>query len=384
MASTPPTARAAPVQQRDRITNLDTVRGIAVLGILVMNAVSFGLPQAAYFNLDAAGSERWLDWVIGGAGEIFVDQKMMGLFSLLFGAGIVLFADRAAAKEARAGLLSLWRNTLLLGIGVVHTLIWDGDVLVLYAICSPILIAVRNVRSRTLLILGTAIVLWSAVLAVIVEGEVPASGEGLGEFWFTDGSSMSEAVELFVLNDFFTRALGMMLIGVALYRLEILQGQKPAAWYRRMAIVGLATGLPIAAAGLAFQVANDFSPEIAIIGEAPNTLATIPVTLGYLGLITLWNQRGDSALHERFRAAGRMALTNYLTQTLIGVAVLRGLFDSSDLTRTWIFAFILAVWGLQLWWSQPWLARFRYGPFEWLWRCATYRSWQPIRRTSGS
>ena len=111
----------------------------------------------------------------------------------------------------------------------------------------------------------------------------------------------------------------------------------------------------------------------------PNTLATIPVALGYLGLISLWNQRAETALHRRVRAVGRMALTNYLTQTIIGIVVLRGLFDSDDLTRTWIAVFVLAVWLVQLAWSQPWLERFRFGPFEWIWRVATYRKWQPLR-----
>ena len=120
--------------------HLDTVRGIATLGILVMNAVSFGLPQPAYFNLDYAGSDTALDWIVGVLGEVFVDQKTMAMFSMLFGAGIVVFADRAAAKGRRANWLSLWRNTLLLGIGLVHAVFWFGDVLMLYAICSPVLL----------------------------------------------------------------------------------------------------------------------------------------------------------------------------------------------------------------------------------------------------
>lgn len=379
---TPPSAQITPTAERERITNLDTIRGVAVLGILAMNAVSYGLEPAAYFNLDAGGSDTWLDWVIGSIGEIFFDQKMMGLFSLLFGAGIVLFADRAAEKGRRASLLSLWRNSLLLGIGLLHTLLWDGDILVVYAICSPLLIALRNQRPRTLLILGTAIVLWSAVYAVIVQSTIPESGEGLGDFWFVDGSDMSDTVGLFLLTDFFFRGLGMMLIGVALYRLDILQGRRPAAFYKKLAVIGLAVGLPLTALGLGIQIADDFSPDTALLGLAPNTVATIPLALAFVGLITLWDKRARTALHVRIQAAGRMALTNYLTQTILGVLVLQVIFDSEDLTRSWIAVFVVAVWVLQLAWSKPWLDRFRYGPFEWAWRVATYRSWQPLRKRS--
>ena len=133
----------------DRIGNLDFVRGIATLGILVMNAVSFGLPSAAYWNLAASGSETGLDWVVGIFSKIFVDQKMMGLFSLLFGASIVLFID-AAKKRGPArpilGLysspiwLSLWRNLWLFVIGLLHMLLWEGDILQVYAICAPIIL----------------------------------------------------------------------------------------------------------------------------------------------------------------------------------------------------------------------------------------------------
>ena len=112
----------------------------------------------------------------------------------------------------------------------------------------------------------------------------------------------------------------------------------------------------------------------------PNIVATIPMALGYIAVITLWNQRSTTRLHERFRAVGRMALTNYLTQTIIGLLVLDGLFSFDTLSRTQIFIFIVAVWVLQLSWSEPWLNRFRFGPFEWLWRVATYRKLQPIRR----
>ncbi|MFT5201316.1 MAG: hypothetical protein ACI9C1_000688 [Candidatus Aldehydirespiratoraceae bacterium] len=374
------TQRPAPIATGERITNLDAIRGVAVLGILLMNAVSFGLPEAAYFNLSAGGSDTWLDWLIGIAGEVFVDQKTMGLFSMLFGAGIVLFAERASTKSPHPTWLALWRNGLLLLVGLVHGLFWAGDVLQVYAICAPLLIFMSRFKSRTLLVLGTALVLWSAFIAVLVQSTVPASGSGLGEYWLLDGSEISDSVGLFLLNDFFSRSLGMMLIGVALYRLKVFHGQLGPDVYRRMVRLGLGFGLPIAMAGVALQLVADWKPSIAVIGEAPNTLATIPVSLGYVGAITLWNQRRAGAMHHRIHAAGRMALTNYLSATAIGLLVLRGVFDG-DSSRTLILGFVFVVWTFQLAWSKPWLDRYRYGPAEWLWRSATYRKLQPLRRS---
>jgi len=375
----PTETRAKPTGQAARITNLDAVRGVAVLGILTMNVVSYGLGTEAYFNIDAGGSRTPLDWVIGGAGEIFADQRFMGLFSMLFGAGIVLFADRAAAKGRRPALFSLWRNLLLLLIGLAHAALWDGDVLTVYALSAPVLVALRNLSPKRLVILGTAFVLLSPTAAAIAQTTIDATGSGLGGYWYTDGA-MSDAVGIFLLTDFFARSIGMMLIGVALYRTGIITGERSPTFYRRMARWGLGVGLPLAAIGVAIVVANDFGPNVALIGAIPNSLGTIPATLGYLGLLTLWNLRPNGALHARIHAVGRMALTNYLSQTVIGIAVLGGFFEPADLTRTWLAVFMVAVWALQLWWSPEWLARFRYGPAEWLWRCATYRSWQPLRR----
>ena len=367
----------APTGAGERIAALDVIRGVAVLGILTMNAVGYGLTDAAYWNIGAGGIDTWLDWVIGGAGEIFFDQKFMGLFSMLFGASIVLFADRAAARERRANWLSFWRNLLLLGIGALHMLLWDGDILVLYAVCSVFLLALRKRGPRTLLVLGVGMMVGAAALAIAAQQWIGADGAALEGYW-KDGA-MSDNLGLWFAGDAFLRALGMMLIGVALYRTGVITGERSPAFYRRAAVWGLVIGLPLAAGGFAFVAVGDFSPDAAIAGTAPNTLATFPLALAYLSIVALWSLRPATALRRRVSAVGRMALTNYLTQTIIGVLVLEMLFDPDGLNRSWLVLFIVAVWGLQLWWSQAWLARFRYGPFEWAWRCATYRRLQPLR-----
>ena len=367
----------APTGASERITTLDAIRGVAVLGILTMNAVAYGLEPFAYWNIGAGGIDTWLDWVIGGGGEILFDQKFMGLFSMLFGAGIVLFFERARDKGRRAGWLSFWRNLLLLGIGILHMILWEGDVLVLYAICSVFLIALHRLDARALFALGGAALVGAAAITLAVQPALDTAGPDLDGFW--QAGEMDGALLGWFLGDSFLRALGMMLIGVALYRTGVITGERSREFYRRALWIGLAVGLPLCAGGFAWMAATDFSPDVALAGSVPNTLGTFPLALAYLSLIALWNLRPQTALHRRVHAVGRMALTNYLTQTIIGVIVLRTLFEPDDLNRSWVFLFILAVWALQLAWSQAWLSRFRYGPFEWAWRCATYRSRQPLR-----
>ena len=368
-----------PVAPRTRISNLDALRGFAVLGILLMNGVSFGLPAAAYFNLSADGSASVIDRVIGVAGEIFIDHKMMGLFSVLFGAGVVLFIDRAETKTGHPVRLGLWRNFLLFGIGTLHLLVWEGDILVVYALCAPLVIAMRKLRPGTLFGVGVLAVMASPVVAVWAQSTVPMDGTGLGDFWYLTDVPMSDAVGVFLLVDFFGRAFGMMAIGVALYRLGALSAKLSVSRYRQMVGWGFGIGLPVAVIGVLMQVTGDFSPSIALLAEIPNSLATIPVVVAYIGLITLWNGRPQSAFHLHIRSVGRMALTNYLMQSVLGVVFLRLILGDVGLSRWGILVFVLGVWAIEIAWSKPWLDRFTFGPTEWLWRSLTYRKFQPFR-----
>ena len=370
---------SGPVTAAERITSLDAIRGVAVLGILPMNALAFGLASAAYFNVSADGIRQPFDWVVGVATMIFVNQKMMALFSLLFGVGVVVFADRAKAKGRRVVWLSLWRFVLLLAVGIAHTAVWDGDVLVLYALCAPIVLLVRKLPTALLISSGVALALAGSITAPLFQSTVGADGAELGDFWFTDMGAMSDAVLGWFYVNGSGRALGLMLIGVALFRLGIVQGQRDDRYYRRMARWGLVTGTTVTAAEFAFRIATDWSPDYALTGQIPTGLGTIPMALGYMALIIMWNRRSSHHI-ERFRRVGKMALTNYLTQTVLGVTMLTLWWGDVNLSRTMIAVWILGVWGLQLWWSTWWMARFRYGPFEWAWRCATYRTWQPLRQ----
>jgi uncharacterized protein len=377
------TALAAPAPTLERIDHLDLLRGVATLGILPMNVVSFALADPAYYRLDAGGIASPLDSAVGVFGEVVFDQKMMGLFSLLFGASIVLFIERVGARRRHPVLLSLWRNLLLFGIGWVHMWFWAGDILTLYALCAPALLLLRKLPPRALLVMGSLVYLSSAALAVVVQAGVHDPAD-LGWFWTSGDLWGSDAVEAWIWYDGFARALGMMLIGVAMYRRGVLAGRLEPARYRTMAVVGLAAGVPLAVAGVVWQLATDFSYRVALSSGALNTVATIPMTLGYVGLLMCWSlARPDGAaarLQDRLRAVGRMALTNYLAQTTLGLLVVGWLLADLDLTRMGLVWFVLAVWALELAWSAPWLANFTNGPVEWLWRVATYLRPQPLRK----
>ena len=383
MAARSQTADAGPVREHARITSLDLLRGVAVLGILLMNAVSFTFVEAAYYNISADGSATWLDWAVGIFGEIFIDQKFMGMFSLLFGAGIILFIDRAAQRGRRAVLLNLWRNILLLAIGIAHFTLWYGDVLMIYALSAFILIPLRKLPNKALLTLGAAVFMLSVVSDLYGQALVNA-GAPLGGIW-TTAEAEDETLGYLSWLSYIVRGPGMVLIGAALYRMGFMAGGKPVETYRMTAIIGLGVGLALAALGVAITAWGDYAREVALIGQAPNNLGTIPASLGYVSLIILWNNGADNWLKRRLRAVGRMALTNYLTQTILGVFTLTFLLGEVDsLNRSAVLVFVFAVWALQIWWSHAWLSRFLFGPAEWLWRVATYRSGQPLRRPQDS
>ena len=381
MQEQPEPQQAQPVAESERIDALDLIRGVAVLGILLMNVVAFKLMDVAYFNFEAPWSQTTLDWAVGVFGEIFVDQKFMAIFSALFGAGILLFIDRAAAKGGRAALLSLWRNVLLLAMGILHMLLlFDGDVLTLYAICAPVLLLLRRSRARTFIVAGAVIFLASVPLNFLWQGATGAGTE-FGRVWTGEAEYVEGSiVDAYLIGPYFFRALGMMLIGCGLYRTGFLRGALPDAAYRRTAAVGIPVGLGLGAAGVVFLAANDYSADVAMTSFAFNNLGTIPAALGYVSLIILWSRSADSWLKQRLQDAGRMALTNYIAQSVLANLVLLLLLAEVDVGRTGLALFVVAVWVVQLLWSGWWMARRRFGPLEWLWRTATYRRRQPLRK----
>ena len=403
-------AAAAPVRAGERIAAIDVLRGFAVLGILVMNVQSYSMITAAYLNPVAndklAGSGVWV-WFVG---HVFFDMKFMSIFSTLFGAGMALMSERAAARGVVATGVHYRRQFWLLLLGLAHAhLLWYGDILVPYALCGFLLYSLRNLRPSRLLVGGFAMTAVTPVFFLLIGATVPnmppEAREVLAAGWtppeaqveaeiatYQSGwltqlpvrSSAALELETFVfLMVFLWRSGGLMLVGMGLYKLGVLSARSSPAFYRRMASLGFALGLPVVLLGVLYNTRNDFVFEYSMFhGQMFNYAGSIGVFLGYVGLVMLAVQNGwFSALQRRLQAAGRMAFTNYISQSVICTLIFYGhglgLYERVD--RLGQLGIVVAIWAAHLIWSPWWLERYRFGPLEWLWRSVTYMKLQPIK-----
>ena len=373
-----------------RITNLDFIRGFAVLGILVINVISFGLPVTAIFNHPTYGVENLLDWIVVVISSVFFEFKMMGLFSMLFGVGLMIFLDNAKQKVKRPKLLSFWRNCLLLLFGVAHVSIWEGDILMYYALCAFCIILFPQIQNNKITIFFITFLVFADLFLINYVGSlydatgnlileepwVAIASEGgslnLGKFWFPGESEFGNMFLLLFALDGFLRAITLMVVGILLYKLNIVQGTKGLNFYKNLMFYGFAMGLPFSIYSIYLPISSEYSAAIAITSRFWQSLSVIPMVLGYVGLLTIMNIKLRESISTRLRACGKMAFTNYITQTLFGVFVLGGLFGIGNFSRSQLVLYIVIIWGLQIYWSKPILDKWRYGPLEWLWRKLTY------------
>ena len=373
-----------------RITNLDFIRGFAVLGILIINVISFGLPITALFNHSTYGAENLLDWVVIVISSVFFEYKMMGLFSMLFGVGLMIFLDNAKPKVKRPKLLSFWRNFLLLIFGIAHLSIWEGDILITYASCAFFIILFPQVQNNKITIFFITFLVFIDLLLInyvgslydasgnliLEEAWVVAASEGgslnLGKFWFPQESEWGNIFGLLFILDGGNRAMTLMIVGILLYRLNIIQGTRELNFYKKLMFCGFGIGLPFSIYSIYLLISSEYSAAIAVTSKQWLTLSVIPMVLGYVGLLTIMNIKLRENISTRLRACGKMAFTNYITQTLLGVFVLGGLFGIGTFSRSQLVLYIVIIWGLQIYWSKPILDKWRYGPLEWFWRKLTY------------
>lgn len=395
----------------ERINSLDVLRGFAVLGILVMNIQTFAMPMATYLNPTVWGSLSGVDGVVWYLGHLLTDQKMMALFSMLFGAGIILFTERAAAQGKSAAAYHYRRNFWLLLFGAAHAyLLWYGDVLFLYAICAFALYPLRNWRPRRLIVLGVAFLLVSSAFYLLAAFSLPSMPEELlaeeilpswnppaaqlaAEIAAYQGSwsqqmshrlpSTLEMHSLVFLIWGFWRAAGMMLLGMALYKLGILSARADNRVYWRFLAAGVLVGIPIIMIGIQWNFANNWGVESMFFGSQFNYWSSVLVSLAWMAaLVLLLKHNLMTGFTQRLAAVGRMAFSNYIMHTLICGFIFygHGLGQFGQIDRTGQIAIVIAIWILQLLISPIWLRHFRFGPLEWLWRSLTYWRVQPFAR----
>ncbi|HEX2252732.1 MAG TPA: DUF418 domain-containing protein [Thermoanaerobaculia bacterium] len=407
-----PAPLPAPVPGTARIVPLDVLRGFAVLGIFLMNVQAFSMPFAAYSNPTLWGSlegaHGWV-WVLS---HVFAEQKFMTIFSLLFGAGVVLFTERVAARGRPTAALHYRRSLGLIAIGLAHAyLLWFGDILVTYGICALWLYFLRRVRPSRLAITGVVLMLVPMALTLAIHFMLPSMPaemrQGMEAMWNPPAEQLQAETDAYrggwleqmearlpaalmlqtmaLVWMVIWRAGGLMLLGMALFKWGVLSGERSARFYDRMALTGLALGLPLVVYGLWVHLSTDFDVETAFATSLFNYAGSVPVALGYIGLVigaVVRRPAADGWLSRALAATGRMALTNYLLQTVLATSLFygHGLGLFGELDRVEQMAVVLAVWVLQLAWSPWWLARYRFGPAEWLWRTMTYLRPQPMRR----
>jgi uncharacterized protein len=403
-----------------RIVTLDLIRGVAVMGIFSVNVIAFAMIEAAYFNPAAYGTRSPIDLAVWAANMLVIDGKMRTLFSMLFGASMLLVVERAEASGESGWWVHFRRMIVLLGFGLIHYFfIWFGDILTLYAVSGLVAFLFRKLEVRTLVVLGIMFLLANMLLflgfiASQMQADVAAHApnatadairewnQGLGGF-YPDAAKIArdKALHLgsyfaFVGHNlkegarlvpqilvFLPDTVGLMLLGMAGYRSGFLTGAWDDRLYRRIAKVAICIGLTGFAALIAYDLASGFW----IIGLFAGfivfaTLFMTIMALGYAALIILLSRR-HGWLAQRIAAAGRCAFTNYLGTSLIASLVFNGwglgLYGSVSRAEAWLLVPI--VWLLILAWSKPWLDRFHYGPFEWAWRSLARWKLQPMRKS---
>jgi uncharacterized protein len=431
-------SQAAPVEATARLDSVDVLRGVALLGILAMNIALFGWPYKVYHTPTAAPGYGWGDLAIWMVNHVVFDEKMMTIFSMLFGAGLVLMADRADARGARLGKVYYRRIGVLLLIGLIHAyLIWEGDILVIYALCGLFLYPFRRKSATTLVVLGVsllsiALLLWvvgrpivlylrdaaARVDAQVAAGETPSKSDKQAHDMWTniakdsDGSpeKFEEAIQthrggylgivakrvpqvLVMQTMGFVFALwwmvgGRMLLGMGLMKFGVFSAERSVDFYRRLALIGYGVGLPLVICDIAIDWYYGFfqqNPVSYFTGGwwLIQEIGSPFLALGHVAMVMLLFKSGAASwLVRRLAAVGRMALTNYLLTSLICTTIFYGYGFGlyGRLHRPSLYLVVLGVWAFLFAISLPWLERFRFGPAEWAWRSLTYGRPQPFLR----
>ena len=422
-------AGAAPTDRR--IEALDFVRGVALCGILLMNITGFGLPSA-YTNPanagGATGANLWA-WIVTQVG---FEGTQRALFSMLFGASTILLVSRLE-RSGRSDAADIYyrRNLWLIGFGMVNAFIflWYGDILYAYGVTALFLFPFRKLAPKGLIVIGIAGFIAGAAwngydtvrllrkhdayveavaardahrpLSQAQQDAITAWTEARGNYkstpdevrqsierhhqgygvMFLRVANANAEIQSWYMYRYFFDIFSMMLIGMALFRLGVLTNERPASLYWAMLAGGYAIGLTVNVMETRWVIDHQFSALSFAQADISYDLGRLAMTIGHLGALLLFVRSGAlSWLRRAFAAVGQMAVTNYLTHSVVCGIFFTGLGWYGALERHQLYYVVFAIWAAQLIISPLWLKRFRFGPVEWLWRSLTYMQRQPMRR----
>ncbi|MFN0066449.1 MAG: DUF418 domain-containing protein [Limisphaerales bacterium] len=427
-----PPPPAAPAPAAERLTALDALRGFALLGILLMNIVGFGLHPGAYDNPTAAGGATGASLWSWFSLHVLAEGQMRCLFSLVFGASVILFLARLEGRPDAADLY--YRRTLwLLAFGIAHSyLLWQGEILYPYAVCGLVLYPFRRLSARGLA--GCALLAmlvtggWNfangwqtrakmeagqAALAKeaqqqpltreeedardewreLLEERNPtpeALAETAAQWRGHPGRVIAARAELLaewhgvpMYHYWMLDILSMMLLGMALMKLDVLTGRRPPGFYLALMAAGYSIGIPVNTFTGVTVMRAGFDPVVQGYSYALYDVGRLAMACGHMGLVLLLCRRGWLGwLTRRLGAVGQTAFSNYVLQSVVCAFLFTGygLGLHSRLQRFELYYVVAALWIVHLALSPVWLRHFRYGPLEWAWRSLTYWQRQPMRR----
>ena len=411
MTASTSSSMAVPTIPGERLRSLDVLRGFAVLGILIMNIQSFSMISAAYINPtaygDLSGANLWV-WIVS---HVLAADKFMSIFSMLFGAGIVLMAERIEAAGGKPGRVHYRRMFWLLLFGLAHAyLIWYGDILVAYSLCGMLVFAVppplaREARRCGVVLLrrpGTPVrdeqlqhpVLApgivcadAALVAAASRGRRPRTQRDAKRMARADADAHDGAIFLqtfLFLFLMFWRVMSMMLLGMALYKWGVLAAKRSRAFYfAAVPLRARARACSSSRPGVQRNFAAGWKMDFSMfLGYCLNYVGSVGVALGLhrAGDAGRRRRAGRRRCRDLLAGVGRMAFSNYILMSLLAMFIFYGnglgLFGSVERVQQALL--VPAIWAVVLVVTPLWLSKFRYGPLEWLWRTLTYLKRQPL------
>lgn len=422
-----------PVQRKSRINSLDVIRGIALLGILLMNINGMGLPYAYSDPSIIAGGAEGLNLKVWIANEMLFEGTMRGLFTLLFGAGVLLLTSRLEKNGAGIAVADIYYRRILwllvFGLINVWVFLWHGDILYPYALFALMLFPFRNASVKNLFLVGGLLIcvgiLWDIsdyrnTLKTQKEGMEIQTLQDMGTpLTETQENSLKDWEKLKAkhtpeevteeidnmrqgywavlmnkvkMNQFMQTwfpyriwpwdILSFMLLGMAFFKLRIFHGERSHRFYLVMALVGYALGLAINYYETRMVLASDFDEVVIHRAHQTYQMGRLFTTMGHVGLFMLFIKSGMLGfLQKALAAVGKMALTNYLMHSVVTSIVFYGFGFAlyGQLERYELYYIVFSLWAAQLVISPIWLTYFQYGPVEWLWRSLTYQKKQDFR-----